>query len=317
MADFVSASPHRSFRKTDRRYVPKPVKLPSYIRFTREVLDLIRTHRMVFIRLGLVIWLVLLLMVGFSQQSRYLEIKEVISGISDQVVGAEARKPLELGATLTSIFSGSLNSSLSESQQIYMVILYIFVWLAVVWLLRHAMAGTKVGARDALYNAGAPILPTLIIFFVGSLQLLPGAVALSIFSAAQQSGLLSSGIEVAVFFLVAVLALVLSLYWVVSTFFAGIIVTIPGTYPLSALRSARKLVVGQRRQILFRLAWLGLIVTVTFAIIALPAFLIDEALHFSNYPFVSAVILFMTVSLLMFSITYIYLLYRKIIDERS
>lgn len=317
MASYVSATPHRSFQLTRRRDVPVGATLPGYLSFTREVLQIIRTYRMPLIKLALVVWAASLLIVGVAQQSRYGEIRDALDAAGQELIGGNVEGGMQVGTLFVSIASGTLNTSLSEGQQIYLGLLYLLGWLTVIWLLRHLLAGTDVSVRDGIYNAGAPLVSILIIVLIGLLQLLPGGLGVMVLSLAQESGLLVSGIEVAAFSLAALLLVLLSLYWVVSTFFAVIIATIPGTYPWAALRSARQLVVGQRRQILFRLLWLVVLSFVIFTLVTLPAIVIDSWLQYSNYPFITVVVQFISAVLLVFASTYIYVLYRKIIDERS
>lgn len=317
LSSYMGSTPHHSFRLTRRRDIPGSIKLPGYTKFTGEVIDTIRRFRMPLIKLVLILWVGLLGIVGLAQQSQYTEFKDALQVVGQEVMGGKIQGVMEIGTIFSSVAAGALNTNLSEGQQIYVGLLYIFVWLVVIWLLRHLLAGTEVSVRDGLYNAGAPLVSVLLITFLGVLQLLPGAIGVMIFAFAQQGGLLVSGIEVAVFFLVALLLVVLSLYWVTSTFFAIIIATIPGTYPVAALRSARQLVVGQRRQILFRLLWLVAILFLLFAVVLIPTIVIDTYMRLSGYPFVTLVLQFMTSVLVVLASTYIYMLYRKIIDERS
>lgn len=314
---YMDATPHRTFRLTRRRDIPKPVKLPGYIAFTRKTLQVIHTHRMPLIKLVLVAWVASLLVVGVAQQSRYADIRDALQAAGEELMGGKVGGAMEVGTVFLSVATGTLNSSLSESQQIYFGLLSILTWLTVIWLLRHLLAGNQVNVRDGIYNAGAPLVSIFIIVSVGILQLLPGALGVMVLNLAQQSGLLVSGIEVGAFSIAALLLVVLSLYWVVSTFFAVIIATIPGTYPWVALRNARQLVVGQRRQILFRLLWLLAILLLIFAAVLMPAIAIDSWLKLSSYPFITIIVQFISTILLVVASTYIYLLYREIIDARD
>lgn len=316
-ARYIQATPHRSFRLTRKRDIPRPVALPGYLAFTAEVVQAVRLYRMQFIKLALVLWIGSICMIGLAQQTRYTELREALQIVGKEVMGGKVESTTEVGTVFLSIATGGLNASLSESQQIFIGLLYILGWLTTIWLLRHLMAGHSVMVRDGLYNAGAPLVSVLALLLVAMLQLLPGSVGIMLYSVAQGSGLLVGGIEVGAFAVGTALLVVLSLYWVTSTFLAIAIATIPGTYPFAALRSARQLVAGQRRSILFRLLWLGLVLFVIFALVMVPAIAIDSWLQFSSYPFMTFVVQFISSVLLVFSSAYVYLLYRRIIDERA
>jgi hypothetical protein len=190
----------------------------------------------------------------------------------------------------------------------------------VVWLLRALLAGQKPRLRDGLYNAGAPIVPTLLVTLVLVVQLLPLAVVSIGYSAATASGLLSGGIEAMLFWTAALLLTVLSLYWATSTFMALIVVTLPGMYPLQALKSAGDLVVGRRVRILWRLLWILLLIAVIWSVIMIPTIIGDAWLK-SVVPALAGVPLVPIILLLLGSVTivvlaaYVYLLYRKVVED--
>jgi len=308
---------HRSFRVTRRRDVPKPVALPGYIRFTVDVFQMLATHRAIFIRLVLLVWVFSLLLLGATQQTQYDSLRENISLLSGEVTSGEYKAPLEVGTLFLSVATGGLSLALSETQQLYMSLTYLFIWLVVVWLLRHLVAGAALKLRDGLYNAGAPLLSTLLIALAGLVQLLPAALGVVVFSSATSSGLITGGIEAGVLFCVMLLLIVLSLYWVTSTFFAFIIATLPGTYPWAALRSAGDIVAGQRLRILLRMLWLGLVSLLVFALLMLPTIALDGVIRTSWLPLVTIVFQLICSAILVYAAAYVYLLYRKVIDGRD
>src|SRR5690606_852821 len=92
-------------------------------------------------------------------------------------------------------------------------------------------------------------------------------------SAAMPTGLISEGVEAMLFWTVVILLMVLSLYWVTSTLIALVVVTLPGMYPLRALRTAHELVVGRRLRIVLRIVWLFFATVVFWALIMIPIIL--------------------------------------------
>jgi hypothetical protein len=175
--------------------------------------------------------------------------------------------------------------------------------------------------RDGLYNAGAPIVPTFFVLCILIVQLLPIALAVLAYVAANQSQLLSQGgIEAAAFWVAASGLGLLSLYWISSTLIAFVVVTQPGMYPFQALRIAGDLVVGRRIRILLRIVWLLVTVAITWAIIMIPFILLDSwikgLLPVINWlPIIPVVLLLLGAVSIVWMASYIYILYRKVLAD--
>lgn len=295
--------------------MPKRSKLPGYIAFTVSVFRIVLKYWRPFLLLLTLYVLVSLLIVGFTQQDQFRSLTEAIDEINkeagEDVLGGIYQVAGIFGVTLM----GSLNSSLSEIQQFYMAIIYTMTWLILIWLLRHLMAGNVVRVRDAVYNAGAPLVSSICILALMLLQALPGAIGLFIFSIATQNSIFSDGVSAMCFGILALLLVVMSLYWLTSSFFAFLIVTIPGTYPMSAVRGAADLALGRRTQLLIRLIWLLLLIVLIWAILVIPALFIDDWLNVSWLPLVTIMVQVATAISFIVSVTYIYTLYRRMIDD--
>lgn len=315
--DFLSRRPHRSLRFTRKRDYKRSLKLPGYWSFTNEVRSTLWRHKALFAKLLGVYAVLSMLLVGMISQETYTTFSENLAIINDGVfsggIGPTAQTAALFGATIT----GSLNQTPSESQQIYGGLLILLGWLTTVWLLRQLLAGHKVNLRDAIYSSGAPIVSTFIIFLVILVQLLPLALALIGYGAAQQTGLLEEGFISMTFWVIASLLALMSLYWITSSFIALIIVTLPGMYPFLALKNAGDLVVGRRLRIMLRLVWLAFIVFLIWAIILIPTILVAEAIDVVWLPLVPVATVFLSSLTLIWSSSYIYLLYRKLIDDKT
>ena len=59
--------------------------------------------------------------------------REVVAGLSDGAV----RVFVATGVMFFAVLSGSLLSVLSEQQHLYRLVVFVFLWLAAVWMLRH------------------------------------------------------------------------------------------------------------------------------------------------------------------------------------
>lgn len=316
----MTRRPHRSFRMTRRRDYNRSLKLPGYISFTYQVLKTLKTHKRMFIILAVIYGLLSAVLVGVGSQTTYSALADTLRDTGSEVFQGDFSALNQAGILMLTISTTGLSGSLSESQQIYSGILILLVWLTTVWLLRNVLAGHRVRVRDGLYSAGAPIVSTLLVGLVLLVQLIPLGIAIIGYSAALSSGLLSGGFEAMLFWIAAALLILLSLYWVVSTFFALIIVTLPGTYPMRALRTAGDMVVGRRLRILLRLLWLGLTIVAGWAIVMLPVILFDTWLKgvwpaINWLPIVPVTLLILSTASVIWAASYVYLLYRGVVDD--
>ncbi len=320
-ADFLRRRPHRSFRRTMRRDYARSLSLPGYFAFTIEVTQLLWRHRLMFVLLAVIYIVLMLAFQLLGSQDTYAQLRELLDatepeGLLEGVTGEVGRA----GLLLMSIVSTGLGGELSESQQIAGVFLGLYMWMTVVWLLRNILAGKKVVVRDGIYSAGAPIVPTFLMFFILLIQLLPAAFAVIIVSAGLQSGFIAQGAPAMAAGLGLALIVVASLYWVVSTFIALVVITLPGMYPFRALTIAGDLVIGRRLRLLLRVVWLALTIVSWWVVVMIPIIILDGALkhwfeQITWIPIVPVAVLLMATFTIMWSSAYIYLLYRKVVDD--
>lgn len=317
---FLKRRPHRSFRVTRRRDYTRSLKLPGYFAFTAYVRKTIWSNRRLFGLLIVFYILITIFMVGIASQDTYNTIKSTLDTTSGGVLNNSLGEIGKAGLLFVTAITGGLSQSLSDIQQVYTGIIMLIVWLTSVWLLRNILAGHKVRLRDGLYNAGAPIVSTFIVMILLLAQLLPFALVLIGYSAASTSGLLAGGVESMLFWIAAGLITMLSLYWITSTLFALVIVTLPGMYPFQAIKTAGDLVVGRRLRILLRLLWMALSTVVMWAIIMIPIIMIDSWIKgmwpaISWVPTVPALLLVLSALTVIWISSYIYLLYRKVVAD--
>ena len=319
--DLLSRRPHRSFRRTRRRDYTRSLKLPGYWAFTTHVWQKLWRHKRLFGMMALLYALLTLTLVGMASQSTYLQLSEQLRSTSAEVFKGDLSAMGEAGLLLVAGVAGGFRSAPTETQQIYAVILFLFAWLTTVWLLRAILAGRTPRLRDGLYNAGAPVLSTLVVGLVLAVQLLPLALAVLAYGTASATGLLGSGgVEVMLFWVVFALLGGLSLYWITSTLIALVVVTLPGMYPWQAIRTAGDLVIGRRLRILWRLLWMLLSVAVVCVLVMVPVILLDTWLKgvfpaIEWLPLVPIVLLIVGTLSAIWAASYVYLLYRRIVDD--
>lgn len=312
--------PHRSFRQTSRRDYVRSLTLPSYWAFTMQVRKVLWQHKTLFFFVIALYAILSGVLVGLASQSTYTELASLLKDSSGQLLqgnwGEIGKATILLGTGIL----GGINQTPTDAQKIFAPLIALLVWLTTIWLLRAIMAGHKPKLRDGLYNSASPIVSTFLVSLMFLVQLLPAALAALGIGAAAQSGFIASGVESMLFWVFVSLLTVLSLYWGTSTFIAMVVVTLPGMYPMQALRTAGDMVIGRRLRILLRLLWMATGIAVVWALIMIPVILIDAAIknvwtNIAGAPIVPVALLIMSAFTIVWSSAYIYLLYRKIVDD--
>ncbi|MFI5212763.1 MAG: hypothetical protein ACHQTE_02270 [Candidatus Saccharimonadales bacterium] len=305
---------------TRRRDYRRSLQLPGYWSFTNHVRKTVWQHKRLY--LGLIIFYAALTMlfVGLGSQDAYTQLGTTLHDSSGNLFTGGLGEVGKAGLLLLSTATGSLNANLSAVQQVYATILVLLTWLSTVWLLRTIVAGHTPKLRDGLYNSGAPIMTTFLVSLVLIVQLLPIALAAIGFNAANATGLLNGGIEEMLFWFVASLLTILSLYWITSTLLALVVVTLPGMYPMKAIKIAGDLIIGRRLRVLLRILWLGFIIAIVWAIIMIPIIIFDAWLKgmvpsLQGLPLVPVALVLISSLTVVWAASYIYLLYRRIVDD--
>lgn len=313
-------TPHKSFRRTYQRDYIRALELPSYVGFTAEVWRTLWRYKATFGMLIAVYAVLSGLLVGLASQPMYVQLSELLRSTGGEVFGGNIGKLGEAGVLLMTGLSGGINANLTEAQQLISVLLILFTWLTTVWLLRAFLAGHTPRLQDGLYNAGAPVIPTFLLALLLFVQLIPAAIALIGISAAIPTGLISQGVEAMLFWTVVLLLMVLSVYFITSTLFALIVVTLPGMYPLQALKTAHELVIGRRLRIMLRIIWVAVTILCIWVLILIPTILFDAWLKgivpaIEWLPIVPVMLLLVSSASVVWAASYIYLLYRKVVDD--
>ena len=319
---YLARRPHRSFRRTRRRDYVRLLQLPGYWGFTLNVQKTLFQHKKIFLLLTLTYAVLTGVMVGVASQDTYTSLINGVHQTSGDLFSGGLGQIGQAGLLFLSAISGGINGNLTNVQQVYAGIIILLTWLTTVWLLRNILAGYKVKLRDGLYNASAPLLSTFLVGILLLIQLMPIAIAALGFQAAQTTGLLNSGIEAMLFWLAAGILVLLSLYWITSTFIALVVVTLPGMYPIEAIRTAGDLVIGRRIRILLRMLWLGLWLVALWVVVMIPVILFDSWLKgllpaIQWLPIVPVIMLVLSSITVIWTASYIYLLYRRIVSDDS
>ncbi len=305
---------HKSFSLTRRRDLPEKPNIEGIFRFTGYVGKTVWQNKALFGRFLLLYVVAAILFAGLVQSQNIKSTTETVDTLNADgtVVGPLLKAAMVTATSLTSTLVGS---SLTDIQQLYMSVLYLFACLVVIWLLRQRLADNTVKLRDALYNAGAPVVAIVALIGVGILQLVPLAIMTLLFSTAVANGILTGGIPTALFSIALFLFAVLTLYFLLTTLFAALVATIPGTYPMRVYKTAKQIVVGQRLRLLTRMLWLVVVIVVFWFVLLVPIAVTLNALSLNTATFLS---IFSHVAFgcsILFGSAYFYLLYRRMIDD--
>lgn len=318
---FLARRPHRSFRLTRRRDYIRSLSVEGYILFTLYVNRTIRQHWRMFGAMVVIYGFIMVVLGAITGQDTYNAIDALLRDSTNDLFGKGIGQIGQAGVVALSAFASS-SGSLTPDQRVYLIISLMFAWLATVWLLREILLGRKPNLRDGLYNSGAPVLAMVGVILVLIVQLLPiGLVALA-YAALSSFGAINGGFGSLLFWLIATVIATIVLYWVTSTVIALVVVTLPGMYPLRAIRLAGDLVVGRRLRIMLRLLWGLALILVTWAVILIIAILIDNWIGLlwsgvTAVPIVPYIGALLTAFGVVWYAAYVYLFYRKIVDDHA
>ena len=310
-------NPHRSFRRSYHEDYARDFSAPGLLHHAMTTFQVIFRNWRLFLPLIALIVLLNIALVGLMSEDTYTQFQDTLDESLDGTnVGQVARAGLLLISTIT---TGGLTQGASEVQQVFGVLLFVVLWLTTIYILRHRLAGHKLKLRDALYNALTPFLSTLLIALTILLELIPIAVVVITYSAAVATDFLATPFYALIFFIFAALLVILSVYLVSGTLVALIAVSAPGLYPVVAIRTANDLIASRRIRWIIRVLFLFFIFAVLWVIIMLPLILLDLWLKdiwswAEGIPFISLMLLNLSVSSAVYITTYLYLFYRHMLN---
>jgi hypothetical protein len=296
--------PHKyGFWRIDKRQ-KHPVKLPNSWRLLRMTAQTLWRHRWLFVGITLIYGLLNLVLVqGLANNTELTSLKTSLQ----QAFGGKGSAITSSLGVFVVLVSSAGNSS-SNTAGAYQIFLLLIVSLAVIWSLRQVLAGIKVRIRDAYYNGMYPLVPFILVVLVIGLQLIPLILGASIYSTVVNNGIAVYGVEKALWLVLFVSLVLISLWLLSSSLFALYIVTLPSMTPLKALRSARKLVRHRRWTVLRKILVLPIILLVIAAGIMLPIILLVTVL--------AQWIFFLLTMLAVAAVhAYMYTLYRELLNE--
>ncbi|HEX8762804.1 MAG TPA: hypothetical protein VF733_03525 [Candidatus Saccharimonadales bacterium] len=300
----LKSAGYKSFRLQKKVKHPINQRVPlGGFQIFRELLKTLRRHWWAFLGISLIYGVLNLLLVqglgGFDVQSARQNLQSVFDGGPNAFGNA-------IGV-FTEFFSGSRSLN-NDVAGVYQFILLIIMSLALIWMFRHAQDGEKLRVRDGLYRGMTSLIPFLLVYLVIGLQLLPLVLGTYLFAIVGPGAYSVNGAEIIAWSITLFLLAILSLYMLVSSIFALYIVSLPAVTPMTALRSARKLVKYRRLLIVRRFLVLPVILAVLMLVLMVPPILFAPPV---------AVVTFFIVSMLLLPLGHGFMfgLYKELIDE--
>ena len=254
--------------------------------------------------------LAIIAVVGVSNaHSNYVDTREAMEKV-------DLHPFLKQAGLVTQAIITSLTVTDANRQAATFIIVAV-AWLSLIFIARRVYSGNQLRLRDAIYSAGTPLVPMMVLLVAVLVQLLPLALVLISYSAITGAGYINQGvaIENMAAWCVILAVLVLTIYWMVTSLLTLVSVTIPGLYPMRAYYETSIQVAGRRVKILFRILMMFLPLLALWALVLIPTVLLDSILKPKTFPVVQLVVSLLAAISCTWVSAYMYVLYRRILDS--
>lgn len=313
---------HRSFKRSYYEDYQRKTELPSLISQASAAFKMFFKFWKIFLPLLLIFVGLYIFLIGAMSENTLADVKANVEQTNKDVADGKIGTVGKAGLTLLGIISTGGLTTMNDAQIVIAVLLFTIIWLVTIYLARHLLAGhQEIKMRDGFYSALSPLVSTLVVGLIIFLEAVPIMLTIIVFQVALTTEFLSTPFYALLFFMFAALMITLSLYLLSSSFFAIIVVSAPGLYPLTAVRMAKNLIMGRRLRFLIRVFYLVIIVALLYLLLLMPAIILDGILKAqfawladSKIPFVAIIQLTITVFIFIYLSIYFYLFYRALLD---
>ena len=313
---------HRSFKRSYYEDYQRKTELPSLTSQASAAFKMFFKFWKIFLPLLLIFVGLYIFLIGAMSENTLADVKANVEQTNKYVADGKIGTVGKAGLTLLGIISTGGLTTMNDAQIVIAVLLFAIIWLVTIYLARHLLAGhQEIKMRDGFYSALSPLVSTLVVGLIIFLEAIPIMLTIIVFQVALTTEFLSTPFYALLFFMFAALMITLSLYLLSSSFFAIIVVSAPGLYPLTAVRMAKNLIMGRRLRFLIRVFYLVIIVALLYLLLLMPAIILDGALKSqftwfaeSKIPFVAIIQLTITVFIFIYLSIYFYLFYRALLD---
>lgn len=312
-------SPHKTLRKTSRHAIKadKFDKPAEYFSIIKQTFRIIFSHKRLFFGIVLVLMSASILATGFIGDERYNTITEIFD--RENIAGL-GKFGTAVGTMLTTLTQGGLNPSPTVEQRLMTIFCGALAFMATVYAIRQLLAKNKITLRDTLYNCFQPLVPCLLVLIITIIQLLPLLIIYITYSAAIQTDFLANPFYALLFGGFSVLLALLSYHLALPSIIALVGVTAPGMYPLKAIANSADLIRGKRFNFILYILVGTIVIALLWIVIFIPVVMLDQWLKgiwefWQGIPFAPLVWQFLTFSVIVMFSAYVYIYYRRLIDE--
>ena len=287
---------HHSFRRSYREDYIRPLDVPGMVSHAMSTLKIIFRNWKLFFGLLVIIVVSNIIFVGLMNQATYESAQESLE-VSNEALGhGELGRMAEAAMmVVTTVTTGGLSNNMTEVQQAFAIFLFAITWLVTIYFLRQLMAGNRPKLRDGLFNALTPLISSLCTILLVIIHALPAMLFVVLYSSAESTGFLPGSI----------LALVA--------------VSVPGIYPMTAINATTDLIQGRRMAFILRLIFAVIFIAVIWVVIMFPLTWLDMFLRdkvgLPDIPIMPFMIQVMTTFSVIYLTSYIYLFYRRMLDD--
>lgn len=315
---------HHSFRRSYREDYDRPLTVPGLVSHATTTLKILFKNWKIF---GLLLALIVvcnIVFVGIMNQETYETVQDSLDESYEMLqeggeLGRVAKSGLLLISTIT---TGGLTSGMTEVQQVFLIFFFALTWLATIYYIRHLLAGNKPKFRDGIFNAFAPLMSSFCVIGLIFIHALPILFCVIVYSSAVSTGFLEQPLYAFLFWLFCGLLGLLSMYLLPTSLTALVAVSVPGMYPMTAIHAATDLLQGRRTKFIIRLIFGLIFLAIIWVIIMVPLMWLDLVLKdnfdiFAGVPFASLMLQIMTTFTAIYITAYIYLFYRRMLDDTN
>ncbi len=277
-------------RRTTKNKTKKP-KLPTLWQLMSQAASEIGIFRRTL--LGIVaVYIILYFVVtqGFALSVSSAQLRDQIAA----KIGADAGL-LEHGTLLmTGVLTNNQLMAQDTATAVLQIILTMLVFLAITWSLRRLHDLKTVRIRDAYFEGTGAFVAFSVVILLLTLMTIPLSLASTILDNA--ATVAAGQPELLIVTIISILLASLTIYWLLCTWPALYIISLPGMTPLKTIRKARLLTKGRRLQVLFRFF----------------GFILLAAVVYLSVLFVTAVLLPVAVIVVLVGLSAVFFLYATV-----
>lgn len=315
---------HHSFRRSYREDYKRDLKTPGMVAHANSTMKIIFKNWKIFGLLLILVVTLNIIFVGMMSQETYETVQDSLDESYEMLkegsaLGNFAKSGLLLVSTVT---TGGLTSGMTEVQQMLMIFFFCITWLVTIYYLRHLLAGNKPKFRDGIFNALAPLLSSFCVVALVFIHALPIIICTIVYSSAVSTGFLDTPFYAFLFWLFCGLLGLLSFYLLPVSLTALVAISVPGMYPMTAIHAATDLLQGRRTKYILRLLFGILYICIIWVIVMIPLMWLDLVLKenfefLAGFPFAPLCLQIMTTFTGIYVTAYLYLYYRRMLDDTN